>query len=63
MTASNPVAEVLDTFFNGRPAPKQPKLIRVRLSQAQIQSLANGKPLQFLANGTLIVVSTATGGR
>lgn len=54
----NPVAEIMDTFFNGRPAPKDdPKTVRVKLSQRQMRQLRQGDVLRFVANGTAILIS------
>jgi hypothetical protein len=48
--ATNPIAEILDTFFNGRPAPKRvPKKVRIALPAAQLAELLAGKRLRFKA--------------
>lgn len=60
---SNPIAEIMDTFFNGRPAPKDPKAIRVQVTDEQIGHLQNGGKLLFTANGMQIIVSLKAGRR
>lgn len=54
--SSNPVAEILDTFFNKRPAPKSPRVIKVRLTKKQIAQVAAGGVLQFNAGDAQILV-------
>ena len=55
MTLQNPIAEIMDTFFNGRPAPKaSPQTVRVRLTAEQIAALMQGKNLKFKAGGIVI---------
>lgn len=54
---SNPIAEVIDTFFNGRPAPKgTPAKIRVRLNQKQMADLAAGRTLRFNAGTAEVTI-------
>jgi len=59
---SNPVAEIMDVFFNGRPAPKDNGVIRVQIKADHLRHLENGGHLLFTANGTKIIV-TLKGGR
>jgi hypothetical protein len=52
---ANFAAECLDTFFNGRPAPKRtPDQVRIRLSRVLMADLVAGKPLKFRASGVEI---------
>jgi hypothetical protein len=53
---ANPLAEVIDTFFNGRPAPKDAQVLRVLLTKKQIQQLQNGATLRFAANNIQILI-------
>lgn len=56
-TEGNPVAEVLDTFFNGRPAPaRTPETVRIRLTSELLRLLGDGKTLRFVAAGQEIVI-------
>jgi hypothetical protein len=53
----NPVAEVLDTFFNGRPAPKSGVgKVDVHLTRKQLGQLALGRKLTFKAGAATIIV-------
>jgi hypothetical protein len=54
---ANPVAEIMDTFFNGRPAPKDsPDKIHVHLTPVQMAALELGKSLRFKAAGASIII-------
>lgn len=54
----NIVAEMMDVFFNGRPAPKDTTpLIRLKITREQLRDIENGKQHLFEArNGTRILV-------
>lgn len=44
--------QVIDNLFNGR----EPKVIRVRLSEAQIEKLKNGGTLEFKAGKNTLLL-------
>lgn len=46
-------AELIDNFFNGR----EPKVIRVKLTAAQIEKLLKGKILDFKAGKHTVTIS------
>lgn len=56
----NPLATMIDVFFNGRPAPGAvPQTIRVKLNSTQIGELIQGKSLQFQAGPIAIELVAA----
>jgi hypothetical protein len=60
----NGIAEIIDTFFNGRPAPgSQPKQMRVQLTNEQMGLIASGVVLHFRAGDAEILVSIKKTGK
>lgn len=56
----NPIATIMDVFFNGRPAPGAlPQTIRVKLNSAQIGEIMQGKSLTFQAGPVAIELVAA----
>ena len=53
---SNPVAEIMDVFFNGRPAPKDVQIVRISLTKKQRLELENGSTLRFKAGSIWIQI-------
>jgi hypothetical protein len=56
MTDQNPLAGILDTLFNGRPAPTSAKAqtVRIKLNQENLASLLQGDTVKFQAGPILI---------
>jgi hypothetical protein len=54
---ANSSAEILDVFFNGRPASSQP--IRITLTRKQLTMLSEGRTLQFNAGRLILIVPPA----
>jgi hypothetical protein len=58
MNAPNVIAEVVDTFFNERPAPKRvPAVISVKLTRRHLDMLKRGCMLAFRAGETQVLVT------
>ena len=43
------LTQMVDTFFNGRPAPATPQTVRVKLTREHMAELMQGKPVHFQA--------------
>ena len=60
MEDPNPMATILDVFFNGRPAPAAlPQPVRIKLNSGMLGELMQGKTLHFQAGPLAIELVAA----